>query len=76
MFIEHPVSRLLLQLSRMWFLKSYIISLYSQCINNVNQVFPRRGKGISIAVVIHSLYPRLRGLVSRAAVGMDRVITV
>ena len=35
------------------------ISIYWQCINSVNQVFPKRGKGISIAVTVRSLDPSL-----------------
>ena len=35
------------------------ISIYWQCINSVNQVFPKRGKGSSIAVTVRSLDPSL-----------------
>ena len=34
---------------------TYTISIYQQCINNVNQVCPKRGKKISIALTIHSV---------------------
>ena len=42
------------------FKRNNTISLHSQYINSVNQVLPRRGKGISIALLVQSLDSRLR----------------
>ena len=50
------------------------ISLNSQCIIGVNQVSPMRGKGISIALTVRSLDPRLPGLVCGVMVGIGLLV--
>ena len=44
--------------SKTWTLCRNTSSIYLRCVNSVNQVSPKRGKGTSIALAVHSLEPR------------------